>query len=75
MRLLLRARELKKNPDLGTVLGLLTDELLAVSKCRDLVVNKGHYFGTALFKEEPGLSVDDKGLDCVSEDFLTRSPA
>jgi hypothetical protein len=61
LKLLVRAKkELKKNPDLGTVLSLLTDELLAVSKCRDLVVNKGHYFGTALFKEEPALSADDK---------------
>ena len=38
----------------------LTDEMLAVSKCKDLVVNKGHYFGTDYFKEEPGLSDADK---------------
>jgi len=24
------------------------------------VVNRGHYFGTSYFKEEPGLSDDDK---------------
>jgi hypothetical protein len=24
------------------------------------VVNRGHYFGTDLFKEEPGLSDEDK---------------
>ena len=34
--------------------------MLAVSKCPDLVVNKGHYFGTDYFKEEPGLSDADK---------------
>ena len=34
--------------------------MLSVSKCRDLVVNKGHYFGTSYFAEEPGLSDDDK---------------
>ena len=31
-----------------------------VSKCKDLVVNKGHYFGTDYFSEEPGLSDTDK---------------
>ncbi|HEV3075594.1 MAG TPA: hypothetical protein VHB47_14330 [Thermoanaerobaculia bacterium] len=34
--------------------------LLELSKCPDLVVNRGHYFGTSYFKEEPGLSDDDK---------------
>ena len=34
--------------------------MLAVSKCKDLVVNKGHYFGTSYFAEEPGLGDDDK---------------
>ena len=34
--------------------------MLRFSKCRDLVVNKGHYFGTSYFTEEPGLSDDDK---------------
>jgi hypothetical protein len=38
----------------------IVDELLAVSKCPDFVVNRGHYFGTNLFKEEPGLSDQDK---------------
>jgi hypothetical protein len=39
----------------------LVPDLLELSKCPDFVVNKGHYFGTALFKEEPPLSDDDKG--------------
>ena len=34
--------------------------MLALSKCPDLVINKGHYFGTSLFAEEPGLSDADK---------------
>jgi cytochrome c5 len=38
----------------------LVPDLLALSKCPDFVVNKGHYFGTALFTEEPALSDDDK---------------
>ena len=38
----------------------LVDPLLAVSKCPDFVVNRGHYFGTGYFKEEPALSDDDK---------------
>ncbi len=34
--------------------------LMKISKCPDYVVNRGHYFGTAMFKEEPGLSDQDK---------------
>ena len=52
--------ELKSHKDLPTILGNLSDDMLAVSKCKDLVVNKGHYFGTSYFAEEPGLSDDDK---------------
>ncbi|HSS47512.1 MAG TPA: hypothetical protein VLX28_01075 [Thermoanaerobaculia bacterium] len=39
---------------------VLGNQLLEVSKCPDFVVNRGHYFGTDLFKEEPGLSDADK---------------
>lgn len=42
------------------VLSNLVDRLFALSKCPDYVVNRGHYFGTSTFKEEPGLSDDDK---------------
>ena len=42
------------------VLGNLVDPLMKLSKCPDYVVNRGHYFGTDMFKEEPGLSDDDK---------------
>jgi hypothetical protein len=38
----------------------LIDGLVAVSKCPDLVVNKGHYFGTNLQTDEPALSDTDK---------------
>ncbi len=38
----------------------LVDPLLELSKCPDFVVNRGHYFGTSYFKEEPALSDDDK---------------
>ena len=38
----------------------LVDPLLAASKCPDFIVNRGHYFGTDYFKEEPGLGDDDK---------------
>ena len=38
----------------------LIRRLIEASKCPDYVVNKGHYFGTSLFKEEPALSDDDK---------------
>jgi hypothetical protein len=42
------------------VFGNLVDPLLDVSKCPDFVVNRGHYFGTDYFSEEPGLSDEDK---------------
>jgi hypothetical protein len=53
-------RELKGNPDFGTALSALAEDMFDVSKCKDLVVNKGHYFGTSYFTEEPGLNDADK---------------
>ena len=38
----------------------VVDPLLEFNKCPDFVVNRGHYFGTSYFKEEPGLSDQDK---------------
>ena len=38
----------------------LVPDLLALSKCPDYVVNRGHYFGTSFFAEEPPLGDDDK---------------
>jgi hypothetical protein len=38
----------------------LVKPLLELSKCPDFVVNRGHYFGTDRFKEEPALGDDDK---------------
>jgi len=38
----------------------LVGPMLQFSKCPDLIVNRGHYFGTDKFQEEPGLSDDDK---------------
>ncbi len=38
----------------------LVDAMLEVNKCPDFVVNRGHYFGSDYFKEEPGLSDEDK---------------
>jgi hypothetical protein len=34
--------------------------MLDVSKCPDYVINKGHYFGTNLLPDEPGLSDAEK---------------
>jgi hypothetical protein len=53
-------KELKTEKDFGAIANKLADDLLAVSKCKDFVVNKGHYFGTDVFTEEPGLSDADK---------------
>jgi hypothetical protein len=38
----------------------LVEPMLNFSKCPDLIVNRGHYFGTDKFAEEPGLSDEDK---------------
>lgn len=42
------------------VLTNLVPGLVKYSKCPDFVVNRGHYFGTDLLGEEPGLSDQDK---------------
>ncbi len=55
-----RAARAEGQTDFGAALAGLADDMLAVSKCKDLVVNKGHYFGTDYFTEEPGLSDADK---------------
>ena len=33
---------------------------MKLSKCPDHIINRGHYFGTSYFKEEPALSDADK---------------
>jgi hypothetical protein len=39
----------------------VVEQMLELSKCPDLIVNRGHYFGTDYFKgAEPGLSNEDK---------------
>ena len=59
-------RDLKSLPpgasdeDARKVFVNLVEPLLEVSKCPDYVVNRGHYFGTDFFGEEPGLSDQDK---------------
>jgi hypothetical protein len=40
----------------------LRGPLLKLSKCPDLVVNKGHYFGTAEFNKQDGLTADEKAF-------------
>lgn len=46
--------------DARKIFANLVPDLLALSKCPDYVVNRGHYFGTSYFDQEPGLSDDDK---------------
>ena len=36
------------------------EQMLELSKCPDLIVNRGHYFGTKFLGEEPGLSDEEK---------------
>ena len=59
-------RALKQLPEGATdqqateALRPLVEPMLQFSKCPDLIVNRGHYFGTDKFQEEPGLSDEDK---------------
>ena len=34
--------------------------MMELSKCKDFVVNRGHYFGTAEFNQQDGLSADER---------------
>ncbi|MGE3959621.1 MAG: hypothetical protein AB7H96_23095 [Vicinamibacterales bacterium] len=61
-------RELKRGTDIFTDRNIM-ESMLQMSKCPDLVINKGHYFGTSLFTEEPGLS-DAEKMDLIA--FLKR---
>ena len=40
----------------------LESPLLALSKCPDLVVNRGHYFGTSQFNDQEGLTADERAF-------------
>jgi hypothetical protein len=52
-------RELKRKNDIFSSQEVMK-AMLDMSKCPDYVINKGHYFGTSLFPDEPGLSDDEK---------------
>jgi hypothetical protein len=36
--------------------------LMSVNKCPDFVVNRGHYFGTAQFNDNSGLTDDERSF-------------
>ena len=60
IRVLRQAKEdLKRNRDAFSNPGTM-EMFLSLSKCKDFVVNKGHYFGTNLQTEETPLSDEDK---------------
>jgi hypothetical protein len=40
----------------------LAGPLLRLSECPDLLVNRGHYFGTAQFNDQEGLSKDEQSF-------------
>jgi hypothetical protein len=48
------------NADAERIFSNLVPDLLALSKCPDYVVNRGHYFGTSFTTQEPALSDIDK---------------
>jgi hypothetical protein len=45
----------------------LRTPMLALSKCPDLVVNRGHYFGTTAFNQQDDLSADEKAFGTEPE--------
>ena len=61
-------RELRRKNDIFASQDVMR-AMLAVSKCPDYVINKGHYFGTNLMPEEPGLT-DGEKTDLIG--FLKR---
>lgn len=46
--------------DARKVFANLVQPMLELNKCPDFIVNRGHYFGTSYFTEEPPLSDQDK---------------
>jgi hypothetical protein len=63
LKLVSDLRKLPQNPsdeDARQAFRNAVPDLLAVSKCPDFIVNRGHYFGTDYFAEEPGLTDSDK---------------
>jgi hypothetical protein len=67
LELLLRLQHdlnaLGSNPsdeDARKVFANLVQPLMQLSKCPDFIVNRGHYFGTSYFREEPPLSDQEK---------------
>jgi hypothetical protein len=48
--------------ELAHKLSNLAGPMLKLSKCPDLVVNRGHYFGTAQFNDQTGLSPDEQSF-------------
>jgi hypothetical protein len=45
----------------------LRQPFMALSKCPDFLVNRGHYFGTAMFNQQDGLSDDEKAFGTEPE--------
>ena len=55
-----RCRPTPADDDARKVFANLVQPLMDLSKCPDYIVNRGHYFGTSMFKDEPGLSDEEK---------------
>jgi hypothetical protein len=48
--------------ELASKFSNLARPMLSLSKCPDLVVNRGHYFGTAQFNDQEGLTKDEQSF-------------
>jgi len=52
----------QSDEQLESRLSSLGRPLLNLSKCPDLIVNRGHYFGTSQFNDQDGLSKDEQSF-------------
>jgi hypothetical protein len=58
----LRSSAGESDEQLQSKLPNLARPLLKLSKCPDLVINRGHYFGTTQFNDQDGLSKDEQSF-------------
>jgi len=64
---LIKAPANASDEDLFRLFQNLKKPLMALSKCPDLVVNRGHYFGTAQFNQQEGLTEEEKAFGTEPE--------
>ena len=62
MRVVLKANPSATDDELRAQFAGLAQPMLKLNKCPDFVVNRGHYFGTAKFNDQAGLTADERSF-------------